>query len=139
MTMPTICSASIIIHASRSQVFDLLTDFTRFKDMDSAFDRIEFLSPQHRGLGTKTRWRLDRWETIEERDEEIVEWNLNQSYTYRILTPPVKECRVLFEDVQVGTRVTFTTRLPEEDADTTRTVAGMRRELEHAKKYLESK
>ena len=136
--LPTTCSASIIIRAPRSQVFELFTDFSQFNAMDEAFTHIEFLTPQHRGLGTKTRWRLDRWETIEERDEEIIAWNPNHSYTYRVLTPPQKECTVLCEDVDEGTRVTFTTTLPEDHADTRRGIAGMRRELEHAKTYLES-
>ena len=136
--MVTVCSASIEIKAPRSEVFDLLTDFDRFNDMDKAFAHIEFLSSQRRGLGTKTRWRLERWEQVEERDEEIVAWKDQVSYTYRVITPPTKECTVLCEDTPLGTRVTFTTVLPEDDADTTRAVAGMERELRHAKAYLES-
>ncbi|MHA1839674.1 MAG: SRPBCC family protein [Candidatus Ranarchaeia archaeon] len=136
--MPTKCSVSMIIRAPRDKVFDLLTDFSRFNDVDEAFARVDFLTSKRRGLGTKTRWRLERWGTVEERDEEIVAWQENVSYTYRVITPPAKECTVHCQDVPTGTRVTFTTTLYEDDADTTKAIAGMWRELEHVKEYLES-
>lgn len=133
------CMVALVVPATPEEAFNLLTDFTKFQDIDESNVRMEFLSDQQRGLGTKTRWRIERWDFPEERDEEVVAWQEGKSYTFRTLTPPIKDGTLTFEPHPEGTLITFRNVFKEDMDDPQRWLAGMVRELVHTLRYFEEK
>ena len=133
------CAVSLVIPTTPQEVFDLLTDFSKFKELDESNVKMEFLSEQHNGLGTRTRWRIERWDFPEERDEEIIGWDAGRSYTFRTLTSPHKDGTLTFEPHPEGTMVTFRNRFQEDMDDRQRWLAGLVRELIHTLDYFEKK
>ena len=133
------CAVSLVIPAEPHTVFDVLTDFDRFQELDASNVRMEFLSDQRRGVGTRTRWRIERWEFPEERDEEVVAWDEGRSYTFRTLTPPLKDGTLTFEPHPEGTLMTFRNVFVKDMDDPQRWLAGMVRELVATLKYFEER
>ena len=102
---------TMVIDASREQVFEAITDLNKIQEMNPHTKEVEILTEQKTGVGTRTRFVMETEATGRvEWEEEIVEWIPNHIYAFKTVGGEIElRGRRMIEQMPDGrrTRITF--------------------------------
>jgi len=126
----------IEIQASPEEIFSFLTNFEDYPRFDPGIDQVTVTSLKKRGIGVKTHWIATRDGQTREWDEEVVGWNQNAYYAYRVGNREFPASHTITKTA-TGSKLTYVNRFPDDQINLDQVKIRMETLLKHVKSHLE--